>query len=87
MFIFDLQSKFRMGLGSFAEGQRSLPHPRRLPEDGRSTASLPRVKIQEAVRHAIRNFSHSTFLHPLTAVLLLKGHKCGGRGADRFTLS
>ena len=42
-----------MGLGSLAEGQHPLPHPRRFSEDGRSTASLPRVKIQNAVRHAI----------------------------------
>lgn len=78
MFIFDLQSKFRMGLGSFAEGQRSLPHPRRFPEDGRSTASLPRVKIQDGVAHAIANWREVRFRHPLTAILLPKGHKCGG---------
>src|SRR5690606_15332088 len=79
MFIFDLQSKFRMGLGSFAEGQRSLPHPRRFPEDGRSTASLPRVKIQDGDAHAIVNLREARFRDPLTAILLPKGHKCGGR--------
>jgi hypothetical protein len=59
----------------FAEGQRSLPHPRRLPEEGRSTASLPNVKIQEEDDHAIRNCCRTGFQHLLPQSLLLKGHK------------
>jgi hypothetical protein len=64
-----------MGLGSLAEGQHSLPHPRRFSEDGRSTASLPRLKIQNADRHAITKPPKATKPIPLPKALLLKGHK------------
>src|SRR5690606_14728237 len=84
MFIFDLQSKFRMGLGSFAEGQRSLPHPRRFLEDGRSTASLPELKIQDAGGHAIVNCRQAVLFRPLTGGLLRKGHKYGGAPAGNL---
>ena len=53
-----------MGLGSLAEGQHSLPHPRRFSEDGRSTASLPRLKIQNAGRHAITKRPFGRIPHP-----------------------
>src|SRR3546814_15925573 len=83
MFIFDLQSKFRMGLGSFAEGQRSLPHPRRFLEDGRSTASLTELKIQDAGGNAIVNCRQAVISRPITGGLLRKGHKYGGARIGR----
>ena len=64
-----------MGLGSLAEGQHSLPHPRRFSEDGRSTASLPRLKIQDAVRHAITKQPKAGNPLRLPIGLLPKGHK------------
>src|SRR5690606_30236107 len=37
------------------------------------------VKIQDGGAHAIVNLREERFRHPLTAILLRKGHKYGGR--------
>jgi hypothetical protein len=74
-----------MGLGSLAEGQHSLPHPLRFSEDGRSTASLPKLKIQNADRHAITKPPKAWNPIPLPKALLLKGHKPGSEPHRAFT--
>ncbi|WP_137132798.1 hypothetical protein [Rhizobium sp. FY34] len=58
-----------------AEGQHPLPHPRRLLEDRRSTASLLMENIQEELVYAIANCPAGPLAHLLQRALLLKGHK------------
>jgi len=70
----------------FAEGQLSLPHSRRLPEEGRSTASLLMLKIQNGFAHAIVNFTQAPFRDLLTEALLPKEHKTACGRPTYFTL-
>jgi hypothetical protein len=59
MFIVDLQSKFKVGMGSFAEGTAfPAPIPPSMLEEERSTALLPAATLSMSRLHATVNWKH-----------------------------